>query len=134
VRSAGRHGVSIGEALADARRDAGLTVTEVSYQARIREIIITHIEDDDYSVCGGDSYARGYIRLIAGALRADPEPLIRQYNTTIADDVSPGHTAQATPAQLARRAGVGRYRRVRPPCGLAPGDDGRGEHSAKVTG
>jgi Helix-turn-helix domain len=80
--------VSIGEALADARRDAGLTVTEVSEQARIREMIITHIEDDDYSVCGGDSHARGYIRIIAGALRADPDPLIREYNTTIADDVS----------------------------------------------
>jgi Helix-turn-helix domain len=80
--------VSIGQALADARRDAGLTVTEVSEQARIREIIITHIEDDDYSVCGGDSFARGYIRIIAGALRADPDPLIREYNTTIADDVS----------------------------------------------
>jgi hypothetical protein len=63
-------------------------VTEVSEQAGIREMIITHIEDDDYSVCGGDSYARGYIRIIAGALRADPEPLIRKYNTTIADDVS----------------------------------------------
>jgi eukaryotic-like serine/threonine-protein kinase len=80
--------VSIGEALADARRDAGLTVTEVGEQAGIREMIITHIEDDDYFICGGHSYARGYIRIIAGALRADPEPLIREYNTTIADDVS----------------------------------------------
>ncbi len=88
MRPAGRDGVSIGEVLADARCDAGLTVTEVSEQVRIREMIITHIEDDDYSVCGGDSYARGYIRIIAGALRADPEPLIREYNTTIADDVS----------------------------------------------
>ena len=80
--------MSIGEALADARRDAGLTVTEVSEQARIREKIITHIEDDDYSVCGGDPYVRGYIRIIAGALRADPDPLIQEYNTAIADDVS----------------------------------------------
>jgi cytoskeletal protein RodZ len=42
--------VSIGEALADARSDAGLTVTEVSEQAGIREMIITHIEDDDYFI------------------------------------------------------------------------------------
>jgi len=79
--------VSIGEALADARLHAGLTVAQVSDQVRIREMIITGIEDDDYSVCGGDLYARGYIRMIARAVQADPEPLIREY-TAIADGKS----------------------------------------------
>jgi hypothetical protein len=84
--------VSIGEALADARRRADLTVTEVSHQTRIRETIITGIEDNDYSACGGDLYVRGYIRSIAQAVGADPEPLIREYDTArlaprpIADD------------------------------------------------
>ena len=55
-------------------------MTQVSDQARIREMIITGIEGDDYSACGGDSYARGYIRVIARAVGADPEPLIREYN------------------------------------------------------
>ena len=77
-----RHGVSIGEALADARRQAGLTVSCLSDRARVRETIITAMEGDDYSACGGDSYARGYIRIIARAVGADPEPLIREYNTT----------------------------------------------------
>jgi len=71
--------VSIGEALAEARRQAGLTVTHVSDQTRIRETIITGIEGDDYSACGGDIYARGYIRSIARAVGADPEPLIQEY-------------------------------------------------------
>jgi Helix-turn-helix domain len=72
--------VRIGEALAEARGRAGLTVAEVSRQTRIREAIIAGIEDDDYSACGGDFYARGNIRSIAQAVQADPEPLICEYD------------------------------------------------------
>jgi hypothetical protein len=75
-----RHGVRIGEALAGARRQADLTVTEVSERTRIRETIIKAIEDDDYSVCGGDFYARGHIRSIAKVVGTDPELLIRDYD------------------------------------------------------
>jgi transcriptional regulator with XRE-family HTH domain len=72
--------VSIGEALADARRQAGLTVAEVSHQTRIRESIIRDIEQDDFAACGGDFYARGHIRSVAGAVGTDPVPLIREYD------------------------------------------------------
>jgi cytoskeletal protein RodZ len=72
--------VSIGDSLADARRQAGLTVTQVSQQTRIRESIIRDIEQGDFSACGGDFYARGHIRSIAGAIGLDPEPLIREYD------------------------------------------------------
>jgi cytoskeletal protein RodZ len=86
--------VSIGEALAEARRQAGLTVTEVSQRTRIREPIITGIEGDDYSACGGDFYARGHIRSIAQAVGTDPEPLVREYDAArlgpegLAEDVT----------------------------------------------
>lgn len=70
----------VGEALAEARGRAGLTVAEVSRRTRIREAIIAGMEDDDYSACGGDFYARGNIRSIAQAVRADPEPLICEYD------------------------------------------------------
>jgi cytoskeletal protein RodZ len=73
--------MSIGDVLAEARRQAGLTVAQVGQQTGIRETVITAIEADDYSACDSDSYARGYIRSIAGAVGADPEPLIRAYNT-----------------------------------------------------
>jgi len=73
--------VSIGDALAEARRQAGLTVAQVGDQTGIRETIITAIECDNYSACGGESSAREYIRTIAWAVGADPEPLIRMYNT-----------------------------------------------------
>lgn len=70
----------VGEALAEARGRAGLTVADVSRRTRIREAIIAGIEDDDYSACGGDFYARGNIRSIAQAVQADPDPLICEYD------------------------------------------------------
>src|SRR5262252_6370073 len=76
-----RRGVPIGETLAQARHQAGLTVAEVSQQTRIRETIIRKIEEDDYSELGGDFYARGHIRAIAKVVGADPEPLIQEYDT-----------------------------------------------------
>jgi cytoskeletal protein RodZ len=77
-----RRGVSIGDALAEARRQAGLTVTQVSQRTCIRETIIRGIERGDYSACGGDFYARGHIRSVARAVGVDPEPLIREYDQT----------------------------------------------------
>jgi cytoskeletal protein RodZ len=73
--------VSIGETLADARRHAGLSVTQVSQQTRIRESIIRDIEQGDFTACGGDFYARGHIRSIAGAVGTDPVPLISEYDS-----------------------------------------------------
>ena len=72
--------MSIGESLADARRQAGLTVTQVSQQTRVRESIIRDIEQGDFSACGGDFYARGHIRSIAGVVGTDPVPLISEYD------------------------------------------------------
>ena len=74
--------VGIGVALADARWRAHLTVDEVSHRTRIREAIIWGIEQDDFSACGGDAYARGHIRAIAQAVGTDPDPLIAQYDRT----------------------------------------------------
>jgi cytoskeletal protein RodZ len=72
--------VSIGDTLADARRQAGLSITQVSQQTRIRESIIKAIEQGDFSGCGGDFYARGHIRSIASVVGTDPVPLIREYD------------------------------------------------------
>jgi len=74
--------VSIGDALAAARRQAGLTITQVSQRTCIRETIVRGIERGDYSACGGDFYARGHIRSIARAVGLDPDELIREYDAT----------------------------------------------------
>ena len=72
--------MSIGDSLADARQQAGLTVSQVSQQTRIRESIIRSIEQGDFSASGGDFYARGHIRSIARVIGLDPEPLIVEYD------------------------------------------------------
>jgi cytoskeletal protein RodZ len=100
--------VSIGDALAQARSQAGLTITQVSQRTRIRETIIRGIEHDDFSACGGDFYARGHIRSIARVVGTDSEPLIHEYDTThgapqairAADVFEP-----ATPIKLKERRG-----------------------------
>jgi Helix-turn-helix domain/Domain of unknown function (DUF4115) len=77
-----RRRVSIGEALAAARSRAGLTITQVSQRTRIRETIIRGIEQDDFSACGGDFYARGHIRAIAHVEGVDGELLVREYDSS----------------------------------------------------
>ncbi|MFF3460577.1 helix-turn-helix domain-containing protein [Streptomyces sp. NPDC002730] len=71
---------SIGRALQQARIDAGLTVDEVTTSTRVRIPIVHGIEEDDFSRCGGDVYARGHIRSLARAVGLDPDPLVAQYD------------------------------------------------------
>ena len=73
--------MSIGDTLAEARRQAGLTISQVSQQTRIRETIIRGIERGDFSACGGDFYARGHIRSIARVIGIDPDMLVREYDS-----------------------------------------------------
>jgi cytoskeletal protein RodZ len=74
--------VSVGDALAQARGQAGLSVAQVSQRTCIRETIVRGIERDDFSACGGDFYARGHIRSIARTVGLDPEGLVREYDIT----------------------------------------------------
>ncbi|MEV6952988.1 RodZ domain-containing protein [Streptomyces sp. NPDC051183] len=83
---------SIGTALKKARIAAGLTVDEVSSATRVRIPIVHAIEDDDFTRCGGDVYARGHIRTIARAVHLDPAPLIERY------DAAHGGRPAPTPA------------------------------------
>jgi len=46
----------------------------------VRIPIVHAIEEDDFSRCGGDVYARGHIRALARAVGIDPEPLVSQYD------------------------------------------------------
>ena len=94
--------MTVGEALAEARYQAGLTVDEVSERTRIREAVIRCIEQDDYGACGGDLYVHGYVRAIAGAIGIDAQPLIREYDLGRAE--APG---SADPAADPAAAGTG---------------------------
>ncbi|WNI18363.1 helix-turn-helix domain-containing protein [Actinacidiphila sp. ITFR-21] len=84
---------SVGRALAQARIAAGLSVDAVSTTTRVRVPILQAIEQDDFSRCGGDVYARGHIRTLARAVGIDPEPLVEQYAAE--------HSAETAPAPVA---------------------------------
>ena len=118
--------MSIGDTLAEARRQAGLTVTQVSQQTRIRETIIRGIERGDFSACGGDFYARGHIRSIARVVGVDPDPLIAEYDAAhgaphsiraaeVFEPSTPIRLKERRRAQLERGHGArpGRDRRLR---------------------
>jgi hypothetical protein len=81
--------VTIGEALAEARNKAGLSIDEVSERTRIRETVIRGIEQDNYDACGGDLYIRGYVRVIANVVGIDAQPLIREYDLAHTDNPEP---------------------------------------------
>ncbi|MEU1147647.1 helix-turn-helix domain-containing protein [Streptomyces sp. NPDC005863] len=83
----------IGRVLRQARIDAGLTVDEISTSTRVRIPIVHAIEQDDFSRCGGDVYARGHIRTLARAVGVDPAPLLAQY-----DEGHGGRPPAPTPA------------------------------------
>ena len=68
--------MGIGAELARARDAVGLTHAELADQTRIRVAIIQAIERDDFSLCGGEVYARGHVKSIANALNLDPGPLL----------------------------------------------------------
>ncbi|MCB5181701.1 helix-turn-helix domain-containing protein [Streptomyces antimicrobicus] len=85
-------GPSIGTALKKARIAAGLTVDEVSSTTRVRIPIVHAIEQDDFTRCGGDVYARGHVRTLARAVGLDPAPLVEAY------DAAHGGRPAPTPA------------------------------------
>lgn len=70
----------VGESLARAREQRGLSVEDVSEATRIRATLVRAIEADDYRLCGGTVYARGHIRSIGHVVGIDPEPLIEEFD------------------------------------------------------
>jgi cytoskeletal protein RodZ len=81
--------VSVGESLARARQERGLSVEDVTAATRIRGGLIRSIENDDFAPCGGAVYARGHIRNISRVLDIDPVPLVEEFDRTHADDAAP---------------------------------------------
>lgn len=93
--------MSIGPQLKQAREAAGLSLQDVSASTRVRQTVISALERDDFSLCGGEAYARGHIRTLARLVGLDPEPLIAefdaQYGNPALDDF-----AESTPIVLSR--------------------------------
>ncbi len=81
--------MSVGVMLRQARAAAGVSIEQLSDSTRVRTAVLRAMENDDFSACGGDAYARGQLRSIARALRVDPEPLLFAFEHPEADPVDP---------------------------------------------
>lgn len=94
---------TVGEALAHAREERGLSVEDVSAATRIRGTLIRAIEADDFSHCGGDFYARGHIRSIAHVVGVDPEPLVATFDKAFGGAPVPVAPTQPMDTDLSER-------------------------------
>ena len=70
---------SIGNRMRFARESKGMTISELSAQVRIREVLLKHIEKDEFEKVGADVYVRGHIRVIAQVLDLNPDELMALY-------------------------------------------------------
>ncbi len=73
--------MSAGQMLRAARAERGLSLDDLADATKLRASILSAMEDDDFSHCGGLVYARGQLRAMAPVLGLDPEDLIDAFNS-----------------------------------------------------
>jgi cytoskeleton protein RodZ len=83
--------MSLGEFLQGARESAGLSIDELAERTSIRAGLLREIEKNNFSHCGGDTYARGHLRNIAPIISVDPQTLIDLYNKEHSSEVRKIH-------------------------------------------
>ena len=71
---------SIGETLAEVRRQRNLSVQEAANQLRLDAKIIEALETENYDILPSPAYTRGYLRSYAKLLSLDADRIISQYN------------------------------------------------------
>ena len=65
--------MTLGSMISKARIDARLSIEDLSAATNIRGALLRQMEANDFSQCGGETYARGHIRNIAQRLGVDPQ-------------------------------------------------------------
>jgi cytoskeletal protein RodZ len=59
--------------ISKARKDAGLSIDDLSAATNIRGTLLREMEANNFSQCGGETYARGHLRNIAVKLNVHPQ-------------------------------------------------------------
>ena len=107
-----------GKRLRHARERAGLSVEDMAARTKIGERYIERIESDEFAHLGGKTYAVGFSRTYARALKLDEASILDQvrqqlresggyeYRTDHLDQFEPGDPARVPPAGLAWIAGL----------------------------
>ena len=73
--------MSLGSVIRQARIDAGLSIDDLSERTSIRGGLLKEIENDDFTKCGGETYARGHLRNIAPQIKMDATVLLDLYES-----------------------------------------------------
>lgn len=68
--------MTIGSLIAKARKDAACSIDELAEATNLRATLLREIEKDNFSHCGGNTYARGHVHNIAKALKADEKEFV----------------------------------------------------------
>lgn len=72
--------VTPGALIGDALEQRGLTLDDLVQSTRLRRGLLKQMESDDFADTGGDVYARGHLRVIAGVLDIDPDVMLAAYD------------------------------------------------------
>ncbi|MBI3429872.1 MAG: helix-turn-helix domain-containing protein [Actinobacteria bacterium] len=83
--------MSLGSILKQARKSAGVSIDSLSERTSIRATLLRDFELDDFSKCGGDTYARGHVRNLAHALGVEPSVFLERFDAEQLTAIRPMH-------------------------------------------
>ena len=72
--------MTLGEVLSSARQASRISIEDLAAATSIRVGLLTEIENNNFTHCGGDVYARGHLRNIALIIGIDPAKVIELYD------------------------------------------------------
>lgn len=78
--------MTLGEVIRQARENAGLSIDELAQIVNLRSRLLVAMEDDDFSQCGGDAYARGHLKNIAKATNSSASEFIVLFDANHSTD------------------------------------------------
>ncbi len=93
---------SVGQLLKAARERRRLSVAEVAAATRIKIEYIEAVEANRFQELPAPVYARGFLRMIAGAVGLDPQDLLRRYEAAAVRRAPPAPVAVPTPDRPSR--------------------------------
>jgi len=83
--------MSLGSILKEARRSAGVSIDSLAERTSIRATLLRDFESDDFSKCGGNTYARGHVRNLAHALGVEPAVFLERFDVEQSTVIRPMH-------------------------------------------
>lgn len=101
---------SIGQSLAEARRQHKATIKDVEKAIKIRAKYISALEKNEFNQITGEAYVIAFLKTYAEWLGLDPKPLVDTYRVERRDDngsAAPAHSAPGGRVGIKRKIAVG---------------------------